>query len=191
MNSQTLVRILACIALVSTSAVTASSQDDKRKAPRPSQERIAYQPINVKTGLWQTTLVYKRSGGLPVPAGMLDSLTPEQRARLESRMSAAPADTKTETHKHCITKEELESPIDFSDKNCTWKIEESTSAGASGNVSCDTSGLSLSGKGTFEALDQEHIQGSEHLTATGSGNPMTVDGTFTSTWLGASCGDVR
>ena len=196
MNAQTLLRTLGCIALVSASAVTASPQTekktDKKILPPPStQQRVQYQPLNVKTGLWKTTVSYKRAGNLPISAEMLNNLTPEQRARLEARMSAAPANARTETQQHCFTKEELEHPIDFSDKNCTWSIDESTSTHASGSVTCNNAGVALQGTGSFDAPDQEHIQGSEHLTAASEAGPMSFDGTFTSTWQAASCGNVR
>jgi hypothetical protein len=189
-NTQNSVRMFACTALLFTLSVASSAQDPRKAIP-PSKLRLTYQPLNVKTGLWQTTVTYKTSGAPPVSAGMLENLSPEQRARLEARMSATNANGRTETQKRCLTQEELQKPIDFTDKSCTWEIEESTSARARGNVSCSSSGITLNGTGTFEALDPEHVQGSQHMTSTGGGNAMTVDGTFTSTWLAANCGNVR
>ncbi|HTE88846.1 MAG TPA: hypothetical protein VK639_07845 [Terriglobales bacterium] len=46
------------------------------------------QPLNVKTGLWETTTTRITSGEIPIPAEMLARLTPEQRAKMEARMKA-------------------------------------------------------------------------------------------------------
>src|SRR5882724_1490051 len=47
-----------------------------------------FQPLDVKTGLWETTTTNTHSGEMPLPAELLDRLTPEQRARMEARMKA-------------------------------------------------------------------------------------------------------
>ena len=147
-----------------------------------------FQPFNVKPGLWQKTSTFKMSGAPPIPAGMLDKLTPEQRARFEERMKASSSgNTRTENDKDCFTKEQLQKPMNFSDKQCKWTVLESTSTKAKGRVSCEAEGMQLNGSGEFEAPDQEHIRGSEHVTSSGGGNEMTVDGTFSFKWLSASC----
>lgn len=151
-----------------------------------------YQPLNVKPGLWERTQSYQRAGKMPLPEGMLDKLTPEQRARFEARMKASSsANSKTDTEKYCITKEELEKPIPFNDKECTWTILESSSTKAKGTVSCNAEGITMTGAGDFEAVDPEHIRGSAHMTSTGNGNKMTTDVSFASKWLSSNCGELH
>src|SRR5260221_7544112 len=36
-----------------------------------------WQPLNVKPGFWESTRTWTTSGQMPIPAGMLDRLTPE------------------------------------------------------------------------------------------------------------------
>jgi len=48
-------------------------------------------------------------------------------------------------------------------------------------------GAKLSGTGEIIAVDQEHIKGTIHMTATGSGKKMITDGALTAKWLGSSC----
>jgi len=48
-------------------------------------------------------------------------------------------------------------------------------------------GAKLSGKSEIIAVDQEHIKGTIHMTATGSGKKMITDGALTAKWLGSSC----
>jgi Protein of unknown function (DUF3617) len=151
------------------------------------------QPLNVKTGLWQSTTTYTRAGELPIPASTLDRLTPEQRARLEERMKANSGQTTTLSYKSCLKKEDLENP-DFTDKKqCTWTTLESSSARAKGSAICNypESGMKLSGMGEIIAMDQEHIKGTIHMTATGNGRKMTTDSRLAAKWLGASCGNVK
>ena len=70
-----------------------------------------WQPLNVKPGFWESTRTWTTSGQMPIPAGMLDRLTPEQRARFEERIKAnSSAKTHTDDDKHCVTKEDLEKP---------------------------------------------------------------------------------
>ena len=90
------------------------------------------QPLNVKTGLWETTTTRITSGEIPIPAEMLARLTPEQRARMEARMKANSAEkTKTNTSKSCMTKEKLEkAPFSDEQKECTRTIVTSTSSKA-------------------------------------------------------------
>jgi hypothetical protein len=129
---------------------------------------------------------------MAVPAAMLDKLTPEQRARYEARMSArAPGNSHTTTDKLCITAEQLNNPTDLADKGCTVTILESSSSKSSGSISCKIQGMSMNGNADFEAIDQEHFKGTEHATSSGEGNQMIVDSTFTSKWLGPSCGSVQ
>jgi hypothetical protein len=45
--------------------------------------------------------------------------------------------------------------------------------------------MCMSGNGEFEVPDAEHIQGSMHMSSSGDGKSMNVDGTFTYSWLGS------
>jgi hypothetical protein len=182
------VALLSVLFLVGLSV----SSPAQEKNAEGSQHGAKFQPFNVKTGLWESTTVWKTAGEMPIPPGMLERMTPEQRARFEERMKASSgANAHTLTEKHCVTQQELQKPIDFSNKQCTWNLVESTSSKASGNVSCDIQGMKMAGKGEYEAPDQEHMKGWHHLTSTGGGHNMTVDSTFTSKWLGASCGSIK
>ena len=46
-----------------------------------------YQPLDVKTGLWEVTTTVSTSGQMPIPPDLLAKLTPEQRAKFEQQMS--------------------------------------------------------------------------------------------------------
>lgn len=191
---------LKIVVLMTFLAIALGAQNQKSaKNPAPQAQGgqpagIKLQPMNVKPGLWESTLNMTVIGAMPVPAEVLDRLTPEQRARMEARMKAnSNGHTNTETHKSCVTKEELENQkLPFGGRNeCTTTILSSTSTSAKAKISCDTQGMTGGGTYEVEALDSEHVKGTSHATMTGNGHTMNVDGSFTSKWLGSSCGDVK
>ncbi len=150
------------------------------------------QPLNVKLGLWETTHTTTRSGEMPIPPEMLAKLTPEQRAKMEERMKANSAGrTTTSTSKSCLTKEKLEkAPFSDREKECSPTILTSTTSKAVVKFTCDMSGMKMSGTINVEALNPESVKGSAQTTASGN-HTMNVNATFTSKWLGPSCGDVQ
>jgi uncharacterized protein DUF3617 len=152
-----------------------------------------WKPLNVKTGLWETTRTWTRTGVPPLPASMLERLTPEQRARIEQRMKAnAEMKIKTVTDKNCVTKKDLDNPPDFTQNGkCTWSSLESSSTRERGTVSCETEGVKMNGNGDFDAPDQEHMNALIHLTTTGEGHTMKMTGNFKSRWIGPSCGNLK
>jgi hypothetical protein len=161
-----------------------------------SQPSAKLQSLNIKPGLWESTRTIRRTGTLPIPAEMLNRLTPEQRARMEERMKANSAGhTNTQTEKHCITREDLERERlmeKIADaKECTITVLNSSSTNLKGKMVCDSEGMHVTGNLELVAGDTEHLNGSYHSTVTGNGHTMNVESTWTSKWLSSSCGNVR
>jgi hypothetical protein len=159
-----------------------------------SQTAAKLQPLNIKPGLWESTRTIKRTGALPIPAEMLNRLTPEQRARMEERMKAnSAAHTNTTTEKHCVTKEDLERDrLKLAEaKECTTTVINTTSTTVKAKFVCDQEGMHATGTLELVAADPENFNGSYHSTANADGHTMNVEGTWTSKWLGSSCGNVR
>src|SRR5579884_3172205 len=72
------------------------------------------QPLNLKLGLWETTIDNRTSGAPPIPDSVLAKMTPEQRARMEAALKARGAGgSQPRTYKNCLTKEGL-------NKALTW-----------------------------------------------------------------------
>jgi hypothetical protein len=88
--------------------------------------------INVKEGLWETTLNMSGMAGMPgVPDDVLAKLTPEQRAQMEAMMKqrGMSSNGHATVVKSCVTKEKIEKGMAFSDEkreNCTQTIVNST-----------------------------------------------------------------
>jgi hypothetical protein len=169
--------------------MTISGQSRNQNKPG----RAKLQPLNIKTGLWEATVTYKRSGELPLPPGTLEKLLPEQRARLEERMKGNSGESNTRSYRSCLKKEDLENP-DFTDKKqCTWTTLELTSTTAKGSAVCEYReiGARLSGTAEIIAVDEKHIKGTIRMTAPGTSKRIVADGTLTAKWLGSSCGSVK
>lgn len=161
---------------------------------KSAQSTIKLQSLNIKPGLWESTRTINRAGDLPIPAEMLNRLTPEQRARMEERMRAhSGAHTNTTTEKHCVTKEDLDKDrMKLAEtKECTTTVVNSTTTAVRAKLACDQEGMHATGTLELVAADPEHVNGSYHSTVNADGHTMNVDGTWTSKWLGSSCGDVR
>ena len=100
--------------------------------------------------------------------------------------------TSTDTSKHCVTKEDLEkSDFGQGKGECTYTIQTSTSTEAKGKYSCNMEGMKVNGAVDITAPDSEHIKGSSQGSLSGNGRTMNVETTFTSKFLGASCGNVK
>jgi hypothetical protein len=161
---------------------------------KSAQSTIKLQSLNIKPGLWESTRTVKRTGQVPIPTELLNRLTPEQRARMEERMKAnSGGHTATETEKHCVTREDLEKDrLKIAEaKECTTTVVNSTSTNLKGKIVCETAGMHATGMLELVAADPEHVNGSYHSTMDGNDHTMNFEGTWTSKWLGSSCGDLK
>jgi hypothetical protein len=153
-----------------------------------------FQPLNVKTGLWESTTTSTTSGQTPIPAEFLAKLSPEQRAKVEARMNAnansAPR-TRTFTSKRCETKEKLAEQPFASQQECKETVISSTGNQMEVKLSCDFGDVKSTGSMKIEATSPEAVKGSGQMTSNGGGHAMTINTEFSSKWLGSSCGDVK
>lgn len=148
------------------------------------------QPLNVKPGLWETTMTTTTSGEMPIPAELLSKLTPEQRARMEQKMKDNSGEkTRTLTDKSCVTKEQIEEGLTFGHEQgkCTRTVVNSTGSVIDVRVTCADEGMKTSGTMHFEALSPESIKGTNQMNATGGGHAMSVHMTLTAKWIGPVC----
>lgn len=153
-----------------------------------------FQPLNVKTGLWESTTSTTTSGQMPIPAEFLAKLSPEQRAKMEARMNANASSTprtRTHTSKGCETKEKLAEQPFGNQQECKETVISSTGSRMEVKVSCAIGDVKTSGTMKIEALSPEAVKGSGQMTSNGGGHTMTVNTAFSAKWLGSSCGDVK
>jgi hypothetical protein len=151
-----------------------------------------FQPLNVKTGLWESTVTSTRTGQVPIPAELLSRLSPEQRAKFEARMKAnsAPKAT-TVTKKDCETKEKLAEQPFNNQKECKQTIVTSSNTKVEIKVSCEFGDIKANGTMQVEALTPESVKGSGQMASNGGGQSMSMNTSFTAKWLGPTCGSVE
>jgi hypothetical protein len=157
------------------------------------QSDTAVTPLNVKLGLWQTTVTTNMAGLPAIPDSALAQLPPDQRAKIEAAMkqvSGQPMTTKS-----CMTKDKLEKSEGFRNapKSCTYTVVSSTSSKLEMKLECAQNGMKMTGNVHVEAVDSGNVKGSMQMNTSGNGsaNTMNMNSTFTSKWLGAPCGDVQ
>jgi hypothetical protein len=146
-----------------------------------------FQPLDVKTGEWESSMTVFTSDVPPIPIEALAQMTPEQRARLEQQTKSLSG--RTLLHKFCLKKEKLNTPLTWgnNDKACTNTLIASTGSMQEIHVECTRNNGKSSGTMRFESLDSEHIKGTVKMTVTNSGGNMDINSAFTAKWLGDTC----
>ncbi len=184
-------RTSVLLALLLVSFVVASAQ--QRPTDRATQARNVeganYQPLNIKTGLWEVTYSRSATGEMPMPAEYMSRLTPEQRARFEAAMKR----NSTHTYRSCVKKEDVDGSLLNSrdNRDCKVTILKSTSSELDGKMACNMEGMNGNGTMNMHVLDSEHTKGVTHMTLTGNGKTLNSDATLSSKWIGSDCKGVN
>ena len=149
-----------------------------------------FHPLDVKTGLWETTLSNQMSGAPALPPDLLSRMTPEQRAKLEQAMKARAAQgAHTSTSRRCLTKDKLNEPLDLAKQpeGCTHKVITSSSSKQEIQFECAIGGGKQTGLLRVEAIDSSDIKGTMHINMAAGDRASSTTTEFTSKWLGAAC----
>jgi hypothetical protein len=149
------------------------------------------QPLDLKLGLWETTVTTQTSGMPPMPPEVLAQMTPEQREQMEAAMAAHGGQgAKPVTSRSCMTKEKLEKGGDFGEerKECKRTIVDSSSSNAEIRMSCEQEGMKTNATVRVQRLSSESVKGSMRAESSGGGHTMNINSNFTSKWISADCG---
>jgi len=118
----------------------------------------AMTPLNVKTGLWESTTTM--AAGIPgISEEILAALPAQQRARIESARNAAET-----PRKFCMTAETLGKMAAFEDSatagntTCKRTLIHSSASEAVYHLECSNKQFKASGNFRLEAVDPEHVQ---------------------------------
>jgi len=128
--------------------------------------------LNVKTGLWQTTVTAKYTG-----------LPPKMAAAVKPTM----------TYKGCIKPKDLSTSQWVTGFKCSsWTVLKSTGTDVEAvGKACEMgNGMTADGHGKFHAQDSEHLTGvidGDFTGFTGNGSKVHLHANYTSKWLGATC----
>lgn len=154
---------------------------------------LAADTLAVKTGTWETTVNIK-SAGMSMAADLLAKMTAEQRAQMEAFISRMPAAVpKSMTSKNCITQKDIEDGAFKAqqmqkDSKCSYKPGASnTRSHQEWIIDCPGEKTINGGTMVVDAVDPTHVNGVMHIRTPAA----TIESTFTSKWLGASCTDTN
>jgi len=185
--------VLGAVCLSATVLLAQTQKKKPGEAPPVKGITMKMVPMNVKTGLWQSTSTITVTGGLGLPADVLAKLTPEQKTRYEAAMQAqAGGHTSTHTDKSCLTQKDLTTDP-FAQKNssdetirCHGTLLSSTRTDIVLQENC-------SGEASMTYTMKIHADSTEHATGTGTGtatmggHTMNSSVKFDSKWIGATC----
>jgi len=145
------------------------------------------EPLNVKIGQWETTTSMQMSGMPAIPPEALAQMTPQQRQMIEERMKSMQG--KPTVSKYCVKQEDVDKALKFGtdDKECTRTIVTSNSTTQEIKIECNRDGNKSTGTVRVDASNRENVKGSIQMNMNGGGRGMTMNGTFNSKWLGATC----
>ncbi len=148
-------------------------------------------PMDVKLGLWETTMTNQTDMSAVMPPEVLARLTPEQRAKMEGSMGRG--GSRTTTTKHCVTKDTINEALSSANtsarQTCTRTFVTSTSTKQVIHMECTSGPIKSSGDVQIEVIDRENTKGSMVMTS-GGGRGGNIKMEWATKWLGADCGDV-
>ena len=152
-------------------------------------------PLNVKMGLWETTVSHSIEGmaNMPkmpkLPKEALAKMPPEQRARMETMFGQE----NPGTIRQCITKDKLEKhkAFDSKNENCDHKVVKSTSTKFEVRFQCAKESGAATGTLVVEAVNPELVKGSMKTNGERKGKNVDVEVNFTSKYVGPDCGALK
>ena len=124
------------------------------------------------------------------PSRTSRSATPEQRAKMEAALKGRGAQVpRTNTHKSCLKKEDLENPLMFNrdQKTCKATIIRSSRTRDEVKIDCDQPPMKGTGSVTVEALSSESVKVTSQMTMGDGSHTTTMNMSGTSKWLGPVC----
>ena len=154
-----------------------------------------YKPLDVKLGLWESTVTTKTTGTPPMPPELLSRLTPEQRAKMEAAMKAnAARAAQPKTNRSCLTKEQLNKGLTFGSEGassaCNRTIVTSNASEQDLRFECNEATHAMKASGTMhvEAVNSETVKGAGQGSTTDGTHTMNVQMSFSAKWISADCG---
>ncbi len=151
-----------------------------------------FKPLDVKPGLWETTITTQAKGIPPAPPEIMAKLTPEQRARTEAAAKArGGVGQQTRLMKSCLTADDLKKPFAINDDAhaaCKRTVVSSSGTKEDVHFECTKGQVRSVGDIHVEAVSPESTKGSSQYSSGDGAHKMDAKVTFTGRWLGADCG---
>ena len=151
-----------------------------------------FKPLDIKPGLWETTITTQAKGIPPAPPDVMARLTPEQRSKAQAAGKArGGVGQQTRLIKSCLAADDLKKPFALNDDAhaaCTRTVVSSSSTKADVRFECTKGQVKSTGDIHVEALSPESTKGSSQYSSGDGAHKLDAKVTFTGRWLGADCG---
>jgi len=149
-------------------------------------------PLDLKPGLWETTLTVRTTGMPPMPPEVASKLTPEQRSMIDAKAKArAAAGPKTTVTKKCFAENDLSEAwlLTFgSDRQgCKQTTARPSRQIREIRLECGQSAVHSNGMIRVEEKSPEVFKVTSQWFTTDGSRKLTIASTADGKWLGASC----
>lgn len=155
----------------------------------------AIPPLDLKPGLWQTTLTVRTTGMPPMPPELAQKLTPEQRWRIDAKAKESSAQSpKVTVTTKCFEEDDLTRTLLLtfgSDRQgCTQSAASPSRNVREIRLKCGDGVVRSTGTVRMEATTRDAFTVTSEWFATDSSRRLTISSSAAGKWLGASC-DVK
>ena len=150
--------------------------------------------FNVKTGLWEQTVVSHSSGAPPLSDDMKAQLTPEQQKKMADAIAASNASSaQPHTTQVCMSQEKMDRGFaEEADRpGCNQTVVTNTPTVLEVRRECSDPTGKVVITLHYKALNRETVTGKAHFEMTRGGQTMVSDGTIQGKWVSDSCGNVK
>jgi hypothetical protein len=151
--------------------------------------------FNVKTGLWEQTVVSHITGAPPLSDDMKAQLTPEQQKKMTDAMAASNANAAAEPHttQICMSQDKMDHGFmeEANRPGCKQTVVTNTPTVLEVRQECSNPTGKMVITLHYKALNQETVTGKTHFEMTHGGQTMVSDGTIQGKWVSDSCGTVK
>jgi hypothetical protein len=146
--------------------------------------------FNVKTGLWEQTVVTHGTGAPPLSDDMKARLTPEQQKKMADASAKAGQPHMTQV---CMSQDKMDRGFteEAERPGCKQTVVTNTPTVLEVRQECSNPTGKMVITLHYKALNRETVTGKTHFEMTRAGQTMVSDGTIQGKWVSDSCGDVK
>jgi hypothetical protein len=150
--------------------------------------------FNVKTGLWEQTVVTRSAGAPPMSADMKAQMTPEQQQKMADATAASNAKgAQPQTTRVCMSQDKMDRGFaEEADRpGCKQTVITNTPTVLEVRQECSNPTGKVVITLHYKALNPETVTGKTHFEMIHGAHTIVSDGTIQSKWVSDSCGDVK
>ena len=150
--------------------------------------------INVKPGLWETTIVQTHESGIIMPASV-NNLPAALQDKYRKALTDIQTTQKPRTYKYCLTAKDIEDMQTViskgSDSQCKSVHVHHNGNVWSGTAECSNDAGSAIINFLYRVADSGHVTGTINEKIDMEGQTRTAENKLESHWLGSDCGSVQ